>query len=579
MYRSRLKIIFVLLLILFIAVSVLYINIKKEQFISVFRNKLSEAFSNAIGAEVTIKGISSNIFTKTILRDLNCKFDGYEINFNIARLQYPLFDILTGRRRADEEADTIITLGRGSLRLDNNLIIKDIKGKIKLTKDELLVESLDFDLLDFFSSHIEGRALREEENFRIDFVSDIRPLFDKGNSLFDRVRIGLKGRADNMSISAELKGLKERTILLNGYLLSSAPGILNLGSEISVYDKDKRNIETEILMDTEIRLKESASSSVIILKDGSITIDADYSTLPILKADIKTNHVKIWGLDFSNILHLYSKLIFKDGEFSHLTADISTDSTILNYHPIDEIESSLWIDEDVARLIYLKVGDTISASGVISRALGNKTFLKAAITDLNIIDFHLIAGGSEETAIASGKLSGKVIVEGPLKDLSTKAGLEARDGHAGDIRYEAVILNIKGNGPQMQLYDSRIVREDSHLNIEGPFDMRKMGTEQFLEEIVISADDKTIIWEGWDITKAEGSSEVSLSRALGKGVRVGFKTYLDRDETAYEPVRPQSELGLEYEIEDEEGLLNKGTLEFKAKEREEFFGVKKRYKF
>jgi hypothetical protein len=55
---------------------------------------------------------------------------------------------------------------------------------------------------------------------------------------------------------------------------------------------------------------------------------------------------------------------------------------------------------------------------------------------------------------------------------------------------------------------------------------------------------------------------------------VGFKTHPADDETTYKPVKDQNEFQLEYEVPDDNS-----TLQFKAKENEEFLGVMKKYKF
>ncbi len=94
-----------------------------------------------------------------------------------------------------------------------------------------------------------------------------------------------------------------------------------------------------------------------------------------------------------------------------------------------------------------------------------------------------------------------------------------------------------------------------------------------MENLKISTDEKTIIWEGWDISKTDESGELTLSKGVEGGIKVGFKTYM-RDETAYETIRPQDELSLEYKILDEDGAF-----QFKTKEKEDFFGIIKKYKF
>ena len=125
----------------------------------------------------------------------------------------------------------------------------------------------------------------------------------------------------------------------------------------------------------------------------------------------------------------------------------------------------------------------------------------------------------------------------------------------------------------MRVYDSRIVRPDSFLVMDGVADFREFGTDKFMEDVIISSDEKTIIWEGWDITKTDDEQEFSMRKGLGKNFKVGYKRQMD-DETHYDPVKNQDEFQLEYDVDD----IN-GTVEIRAKENEEFVVLKKKYKF
>jgi len=576
--NNRLKIIFAITLVLVVAASALYAHGRKEEFVATFVSNLSEALSEATGTEITIGAISSNIFTSAVLSNLSCRRGNYEINFKIARLEYSLFDMMTGRRTAAAELETVITLGSGSFRSNNNLIVKDIKGKIRLTKDRFVIERFDFDLFDLLDSHVEGEITKEEGGLRIDLVSGMRPLFDKDKIFFDEIKIGVEGQRDNLSVLGRIKYAGNKDISFNGYLLSSKPGIFNIGSQIYFKDKKGRPIRDSIIMDTELDADRSLSETVVILKNGNITVNADYSKWPILEADIKNNHLKIRGLDFYNIIHMSLKTVFNDGIFSHTAVDINTESTVINYYPFDEIESSIWFDKDVARLIYLKLGDTISASGALSTKPPRNAVLKVTFADFRLDHPYLMALQGGEPA-ATGKLSGEMLIEGPVEELNTRISLEAKDGYLGTLKYENMIINVDGKGPLLRVYDSRIVRKDSFFPMNGVADMRNIGTDKFLEDVIISSDEQAIIWEGWDISKTNEEGALSVSKALGKGVKIGFKAATSVDETTYEPVRPQSEVGLEYDLLDEEGIFKNGTLEIKAKDREEFFIIKKRYKF
>jgi hypothetical protein len=258
--------------------------------------------------------------------------------------------------------------------------------------------------------------------------------------------------------------------------------------------------------------------------------------------------------------------------------DIDTESSVLNYYPLNELEASFWIDKDVLRLIYLKSGDTVSATAALTIKQPRKVFLKINLADFDMTYPFFILGGQDEPPI-SGRLSGTITTQGRLDKLQTNVKFQADKGRMGTIDYNSMVLNAKGEGPYLNVYDSRIIRDETSLQIEGTADIRKIATERFMEDITVTTDTKTIIWEGWDISRVDEKGELRLGRELNGGLRVDFKTRMNQDETQYEPVKPQNEVGLEYKMLNEDGILKDGTLQFKAKEKEEFFGIMKKYKF
>jgi hypothetical protein len=324
-------------------------------------------------------------------------------------------------------------------------------------------------------------------------------------------------------------------------------------------------------MDTEIKTKESKFSTVFITDIGRIIFNLDYSKWPHINADIINEHINIAELDFYNIIHLAAKAVFNKKGFSHLALDLSTESSVLNYYPIDELEGSFLIDKDVARLIYLKMGDSVSATGAFTLKPPRKAFLKLVLAGYDISRPFIISG--EEKPPVSGRLSGEIFIEGPLDDLKTKAALSVKEGYLGDVEYNDMIINLEGIGPLLRIHDSRIIRKDSFLTIEGTADTKRFGTSAFLEDVVISTDEKTIIWEGWDISRPVGN-ELKFSRDLAGGLKVGFKTQMP-DERVYRPQELGRELAVEHKLSDREYE----AVQFKAKDDEEFLGVIKKYKF
>lgn len=570
---------------------ILFFYIREERFIAQFRSGLEKLLSEAVGYQVAIGDIGGNIFKKVVLYDLSCKVGDYTLGFDRVQMGYSLWEVISEGKIKDSLNNNVIELLNGSLKFkDNRIISEKINGKIRLQTHKIVIEGLDFELLPFLNNHLRGEIIREAEVKRLNLRLESKPFFDRQNLFFSPLEteqkqkryhkflmgfkeaaLAIEGPLGSLSFNGRIATAGDSEILLNGRCVFEEE-ILRFNSRLDLKDL-KAEKASAFFAEAEINLEGSRFKAAVTPGAGRVIINGDYSEWPLLKADIANDHIRIGDLDFSNIIHLTSNLIYKSGVFSHLALDIYTESTILNYYPFDEFEISCWVDESLLRLIYLKAGDSISASGVLSLEPPHRVFFKLNLADFDISRLLVISKEQDEP-VASGKMSGEATMEGSLDELKTKANFGAKLGHIGTIDYKNMMLNMEGQGPILTIYDSRLIRENSFLTIEGMVDIRKLGKERFLENLKISTDPHTIIWDGWDISKAAGQNELRLSKGVQGGVKVGFKKHISNDETAYQSIKPQDELELEYRMPDDES-----SLQFKAKEKEEFLGLRRIYKF
>lgn len=572
MFSKKFGIIFLVIAILLFGILFFYIKIKEERFIARFRNGLEKLLSEAVGYQVAIGDIGGNIFKKVVLYDLSCKAKDYTLGFDRVQMGYSLWEVISKGKIKDGLDNNVIELLNGSLKFKDNLIIsKQINGRIRLGPDKVVIEDLDFDLFSLFDNNLRGEIIKQSYVQEIDLRIKTIPSFDKKDLFFREATVDVKGPFNNLNLNGSITRAKDSNILFNSSFVSQEK-ILRFDSRVDFKDLKTESVNT-FFAEAEVDLASSKFKAVITPSEGRVVINGDYSEWPLLKADIANDHIRIGDLDFSNIIHLTSNLIYKRGVFSHLALDIYTESTILNYYPFDEFEISCWVDESLLRLIYLKAGDSISASGVLSLGPPHRVFFKLNLADFDISRLLVISKEQDEP-VASGKMSGQATLEGSLDELKTRANFGAKLGHIGTIDYKNMLLNMEGQGPILTIYDSRLIREDSFLTLEGMVDIRELGKERFLENLKISTDPHTIIWDGWDISKAAGQNELRLSKGVQGGVKVGFKKHISNDETAYQAIKPQDELELEYRMPDD-----KSSLQFKAKEKEEFLGLRRIYKF
>ncbi len=570
MFRKRAGLIIALVIVLIASSLFFVIYTRQDKFRSMFKENLEESFADMTGADVSIKTISGNPFKKINFKGLKFDFGKYSLDFDTAKLEYSLFDIMSGKESTTATIETVMTLAQGSLRLENNaLISRQISGKIRLTQGKIILDKITFRIFDQLLSHIEGEIITENQPNRVKLSIEAEPFFDKDKPLFKKIRIGLKGALDNLNLRGKIERPLAKDLHINSYFIYEK-GLLNIGSRLGI-EAEKANINHIISMDTEFNPEDSTFHTVLIPNDGRIFISGDYSKWDTIKVDIENQHLKIYGFDFSNIIHSIGKVVFKDGVFSHFLVDIDTEASIFNYYPVDEVASSFLIDKRSIRVIYLKIGNIIAASGNFSIKPPRKAQVKINFSDFKLEKPFLIS--DKENPGITGALSGEILLNGPLTKPGMDVKLIAKDGNFGAADYDVMLINGDGTWPYLRIYDSRIVNGVSSIMLEGEVDVKQITDKAFLENVTISTDDNTIKWEGWDITKIDESHEFSLKKGLAKGVKVGYKTYMD-DETKYDISQPRDEFQLEYDLLDDESVI-----EFKAKEDEEFLGFRKKYSF
>jgi len=561
----------VALVVVFVVASLFFlIYTRQDRFRFMFKANLEQSFAEMTGAKVSIRAVSGNPFKKIIFKGLRFDFGRYGLDFDIARLEYSLFDIMSGKESAISKTETVMTLGKGSLRLENKaLISRQIRGKIRLMQDKIILDKITFRVFDQLLSSIEGEIMTDSRPYRLKLIMEAEPFFDNDKPLFKKIRMSVNGPLDNLNLRGKIERPHAKDIHVSSYLIHENE-MFNIGSRLGI-EAEKGDINHIISMDAEVDIEKETFNTVLIPNDGRVFVSGDYSKFGTVKVDIENQHLKIFGFDFSNIVHLLGKVVFRDSVFSHFLIDIDTEASILNYSPMDEIASSFLIDKRSIRVIYLKIGDIVAASGNFNIKPPRKAQVKVNFSDFNLEMPFLLA--DKENPGISGKLSGEILISGLLSKPDMGIKLTAANGRFDPIAYDIMLINGDGTWPYLNIYDSRITHGDSSLMLEGELDLTKISDESFMDNVSITTDDNTIQWEGWDITNVDESREFSLKRGLSNGVSVGYKNYMD-DETKYGIDKPRDEFQLEYDLLDDESVI-----EFRAKEDEEFLGFSKKYSF
>jgi hypothetical protein len=559
---------YILALILILSFFLIYEN--QDRFRQSFKSNMETSFSKLTLSDVTIEGLSGNPFRKIFFKNLSFNFEKYSFVFESASLEYSLFDIISGKTPKTGITETVMSLYGGSLVLKNNVIMSNqINGKIRLRPDTVILENIDFELLGQIYNRVDGQISTWGGDYRVEFSYEATPLFKEQEFVFEKIKALLIGPLENLTLrgKVERKGLQD--MHFRAYSINSE-GLINIGSRIGV-ETDQANINHLLSVDAEIDPEKKIFKAVFLPNSGRISAEGNYSSLGEIDVEFKNHQLKILGQDFSNVLNLNAKTVFQNNFLSYLLVDISTGASVVNHRPVNEIEASLRIDNERIRAIYIKIGDTALLSGFFDIKPPRKLDVNLNFT--NFILQEILDVFIENRPDISGRVSGSVYMRGLFSEPKIDIKSTIYDGHFGNINYDRIIVNADGIWPYLRIYDSRIMHKSSSFMLEGELDMRKLGSEKLMEDIIVTASDNTIIWEGWDITRIDQGREFLLQKALGSGFRVGYRARMS-DETKYEPATRTNELHLEYDFLDDDSVL-----ELRAKEKEEFLGIRKKYRF
>jgi len=542
----------------------------QDSYTRAFKRNMELSFSEMTNSKASIKEISGNPFNNIFFKGLVFDYGKFRLYFERARLEYSLFDILSDTAPKTGAKETVLSLSRGLLVLENNIVaLERIKGKIRLRQGKIILEGMDFVVFEQFACKVDGLILTEAAPYRVELSFFISRVFDEMKFIFSDINAIVTGPVNNLSVRGKINRDDMPSIHFKGYSIQNE-NIFTIGSRLGI-QKQGSDINHLLSIDAEINPLDKTFNGVIMPNSGKISFTGIYDKEGMVSAEFKNQQLKVFGQDFSNMVYLKAEPVFNDSTITHCLLDFNTQASVVNYQPACELEASLILDPDRVRVVYAKAGDMASASGVVNIKPPVRLSLNINFNNLVLEQFiNLII---ENRPDVSGTVSGRMSIKGPAVNPLAEAQISAKNGNLGSMTYENMVINADGTWPYLNINNSRIINKDSSLKLDGELNMRKFGTGLFLEDVTVSTSDNTVVWEGWDITRADEGSDFQLKRSIGSGITVGYKAR-SGDETKYKPVTERDEFQLEYGLADEESFL-----ELRAREDEEFFGIKKRFKF
>ena len=319
-------------------------------------------------------------------------------------------------------------------------------------------------------------------------------------------------------------------------------------------DFDFSDFSTDAELDKEISL-------------GFHFLNNDYVVSELKIEDLDTNGVKL------------SADIFAKGQFikdetsqgiSGFSGKLFSRGITLDSNPVKAIRGSFKIREDKLEIESLRLGTSYELKGTSSLVRPFMTDFRFEIKRADIKDLAIIAR-LKNPDIALGIMNGAFNIKGPLANLFSDGILESRNGKIGPVGYDLASIRFEGLGPIINIVDSRVKQNSGTLTMEGYMDLRNIKEGNLLDGLSVKSDMKTILWDGWDITK-EGTDKLSMTKEVSDKVRIGFKTMTREPFTTYQDKENPEEMSLEYKM----GAEN---LKMRLKENEEFLGVEHNVKF
>ncbi len=394
------------------------------------------------------------------------------------------------------------------------------------------------------------------------------------------------------------KGVTKTTFNIEGPLRE-----LELEGQVFVLDEKKIDFKSLLnISDEKIKIKD-ASFNQFYLAEGSYDFKTDKFTAKIfcpgqekksLTVDfaltdnvslnetaprpfllsLNFNHFNLLGRDIISLLRARGKLFKDEEEKRRFTCKVSTHGTIIDQQPLDELEVFCDYKDSLLNIIWARWGLEHFASGTIDFSKHppeiNLVWKIKEMDSARFLPSSNQANG--EPPLLEGKVSGKIYVEGNLFNPTIKVTLESKKGSLLGVKFASANVNLKDKYPILTLHDSRIYREEGGFFIlDGKIDLRKAEPAEFFNDIKVLSDEKTIILDGWDISRRSDQSGFTMKRAFSENLKIGFETFVNKE--TQNLTEEEAAMELEYKLHGNRFLL------MRFEKDKEFFGLKHGTKF
>ncbi|MCK5081449.1 MAG: hypothetical protein KAR31_00950, partial [Candidatus Omnitrophica bacterium] len=144
--------------------------------------------------------------------------------------------------------------------------------------------------------------------------------------------------------------------------------------------------------------------------------------------------------------------------------------SLVDFKPINELSGRFEIKDKRLHVMALSVGN-LTGEGYLDLGVPYNLDVAINLLGVDMQDF-LNFWGSGKNYESSGDVFGEIKASGSLDRLVLKGSLKSRDGFVQELDYNAIVLNIEGIYPFMQIAHSTVSKADGvSFSLDGPFDL------------------------------------------------------------------------------------------------------------
>ncbi|OIO32571.1 MAG: hypothetical protein AUJ70_05305 [Candidatus Omnitrophica bacterium CG1_02_40_15] len=329
----------------------------------------------------------------------------------------------------------------------------------------------------------------------------------------------------------------------------------------------KYNLKIIALAASSIFVVTASARAIDLGIDKAVSLNLYLFDNKELVSELKIDNLDIKGAILSGNFILKAKVLKDNG----LTGKLYSSNMTINSSALPDLKVFFKLTKDKFEAYSLNFGNAYRLKGTVRLKKQFETNIYFEILRANLKDIAIMTK-AKRPGVVTGVMNGLFNIKGPLNNLQSSGFISSRSGKIGPIWYDSADIRIQGIGPIINIVASRIKQAQATFTMEGYIDLRNVVGSDLLSYIKLKSDMKTIVWDGWDISK-DGYDSLKMVKDIGDKVSVGFKTFAREELPPYKKRDNLDEMSLEYKLD------NGQVFQMKLKENEEFFGIEHKKRF